>query len=342
MHVPACVAWRGVVRPDFAGRSIVLATTPPEFCDVSLAGHSLAASVATSATSSRIMRRATRCFRRNLRLHSQWRGDAPVGDSPPPLLLLHGLFGSSSNFRSPGLMLAKRRPVLLADLRNHGASPWSDECRLASMADDLIDTLDASGIDRATICGHSLGGKVAMVAALRAPERFSRLIVVDIAPVAYNTSHPGWRANVEIMDAMLALPAAALASRAEADKALAASGIGQGAEGAMVRAFLLQNLIADEKRWRLNLVALREAAASDVFAGFPSSLPPAPSTLPVRVISGTKSDYAITAEHNKEIQRLFPGAEGEGPYEIDSGHWVHAEKPKEFVAAVDEFADAGE
>ena len=70
------------------------------------------------------------------------------------------------------------------------------------MADDLIDTLDASGIEKATICGHSLGGKVAMVAALRAPERFSKLIVVDIAPVAYDHNHPGWKANVEIMDAM--------------------------------------------------------------------------------------------------------------------------------------------
>ena len=255
------------------------------------------------------------------------------------MLLLHGLFGSSSNFRSPGLALAKRRPVLLADLRNHGASPHSDNCSLESMADDLIDTLDASGIEKATICGHSLGGKVAMVAALRAPERFSKLIVVDIAPVAYDHNHPGWKANVEIMDAMLALPAASLASRAEADKALESAGIGKGAEGQMVRAFLLQNLIADEKRWRLNLKALREAAASDVFAGFPSTLPPAPSSLPVRVIMGTKSPYAITAEHNKEIQRLFPGAEVGGPLEIVAGHWVHAEKPKEFVAAVDEFAD---
>ena len=280
-----------------------------------------------------------RSFRRNFRLNSQWRTDAPTGESPPPLLLLHGLFGSSSNFRSPGLALAKRRPVLLADLRNHGASPHSDNCSLESMADDLIDTLDASGIEKATICGHSLGGKVAMVAALRAPERFSKLIVVDIAPVAYDHNHPGWKANVEIMDAMLSLPAAALASRAEADKALESAGIGKGAEGQMVRAFLLQNLIADEKRWRLNLKALREAAASDVFAGFPSTLPPAPSSLPVRVIMGTKSPYAITAEHNKEIQRLFPGAEVGGPLEIVAGHWVHAEKPKEFVAAVDEFAD---
>ena len=276
-----------------------------------------------------------RTFRRNLKLHAQWRGDSPSAASPSPLLLLHGLFGSSSNFRSPALQLAKRRPVLLADLRNHGASPWSDDCTLESMADDLVDTLDAMGIERATICGHSLGGKVAMVAALRSPERFSKLIVVDIAPVAYGATHVGWRTNLDIMDTLLGLPDAALGARADADQALVDAGIGANAPG--TRAFLLQNLIPDERRWRLNLAALREAGEKDVYAGFPD-LPPAPPSLPVRVISGAKSWYNLTPEHWAEVQRLFPGVEA-APHIIDAGHWVHAEKPNEFVAAVDEFAD---
>lgn len=223
----------------------------------------------------------------------------------------------------------------MVDLRNHGASPWSEDCSLESMADDLIDTLDAAGVDQATICGHSLGGKVAMAAALRAPHRLSRLIVVDIAPVAYGPTHAGWSMNLEIMDAMLGIPEAALGSRGDADQALVAAGVGVDSPG--VRAFLLQNLVPDERRWRFNLRALREAAAKDVYAGFPEQLPPAPATLPVRVISGARSWYAITDEHRKVFERLFPGVE-EQTSVIDAGHWVHAEKPAEFIAAVDDFA----
>lgn len=204
------------------------------------------------------------------------------------------------------------------------------------MADDIVDTLDAAGIEKATICGHSLGGKVAMVAALRAPERFSRLIVADIAPVEYGDKHPGWSMNLTIMDAMMAVPESALGSRADADAALVAAGIAADSPG--TRAFLLQNLVPDERRWRLNVPALRASAASGVYAGFPSALPPAPASLPVRVISGAKSFYALTPEHKAEVDRLFPGAEPETQW-IDAGHWVHAEKPADFVAAVDAFAD---
>ena len=278
-----------------------------------------------------------RFFRRGLRLHSQWRGDVPSSSaSSAPLVLMHGLFGSSSNFRSPGLALSKRRPVLLADLRNHGSSPWSDDCSLESMADDLIDTLDAHGVDKAAVCGHSLGGKVAMVAALRAPERFSKLIVVDIAPVTYGSMHPGWSVNLEIMDAMLSIPDAMLGTRGDADKALVAANIGVDAPG--IRAFLLQNLVPDERRWRLNLHALREAAANDVYSGFPEELPPAPSSLTVRMISGTTSSYAVTPEHRQVFERFFPGAERETLW-VEAGHWIHAEKPADFVHAVDSFAD---
>lgn len=278
-----------------------------------------------------------RVFNRGLRLHSVWRGE-PAAGSPPPLLLLHGLFGSSSNFRSPGLQLAKdgRRPVLLADLRNHGNSPWSDDCSLESMAEDVVDTLDAMGLEQVTICGHSLGGKVAMAAALKAPHRFTGLIVVDIAPVSYGSSHPGWSTNTSIMDAMAAIPPSALGSRADADRALEAAGVGAGAPG--VRAFLMQNLVPDERRWKFNLHALRAAAANDVYAGFPSQLPPAPASLAVRVISGTESWYALTAEHRVALQHWFPGAEPETCWIEGAGHWVHAERPAEFVALVDEFA----
>ena len=123
----------------------------------------------------------------------------------------------------------------------------------------------------------------------------------------------------------------------DADAALLRAGIGVEAPG--TRAFLMQNLVPDEQRWRLNLPALREAAATDVYAGFPASLPPAPADLPVRFISGTESWYAITPEHRGAIEALFPGAEAETQWVQGAGHWVHAERPKEFVALVDDFAE---
>ena len=222
--------------------------------------------------------------------------------------------------------------VVLVDLRNHGISPHDDDCGVEAMADDLIDTLDDLSLDRATLCGHSLGGKVAMAAALRAPERVARLIVADIAPVTYDAAMPSWRMNLSIMDAMAALPPSVLGSRATADKALAAS-VGD----AGVRAFLLQNLIPDESRWRLNLTALRSAANNGDLAGFPS-LPPASAALPVRVIAGARSDYCTTPAQRAAIEHHFPGAEAETVF-LEAGHWVHAEKPLEFAASVDSFCD---
>lgn len=262
---------------------------------------------------------------------------------PPRVAQLHGLFGSLSNFNTTGRRLSAdgKRTVVLADLRNHGASPWSDDCSITSMAADVLDLLDTLGAREAVLCGHSLGGKVAMAASLLAPERVSRLVVVDIAPVTYAAAtHEAWRANLSIMDAMAALPESALGSRPDADAALAAAGVGEPG----VRAFLLQNLLLDERRWRLNLHTLRDAAYRGDYAGFPDELPPAPPTLPVEVIAGARSEYCTLPEHRQAIERLFPAAAARpgGTRLLDAGHWVHAEKPNEFVALVDAFCAEGE
>jgi esterase len=226
--------------------------------------------------------------------------------------------------------------VILADLRNHGASPWSDDCSLEAMASDVLRLLDEVGASQGVLCGHSLGGKVAMTAALLAPERVSRLLIADIAPVVYDHSHESWRANLFIMDAMAAIPEAALGSRSDADAALAASVDDEG-----VRGFLLQNLMTDERRWRLNLHALRDAAHRGTYSGFPKDLPPAPASLPVRVVAGLRSNYCNAPEHRHAIERLFPGAEDKSAT-LDAGHWIHAEKPREFAALVDSFCADGE
>jgi pimeloyl-ACP methyl ester carboxylesterase len=253
--------------------------------------------------------------------------------SSEPLLLLHGLFGSSSNFRTPARSLNAHRTVVLPDLRNHGASSHDDDCSILSMAKDVVELLDTLGYERATLCGHSLGGKVAAAAALLHPERVAKLIVVDIAPVAYPSAHT-MSANSSIMDACARMAGPALADRKLADAALAAAAPAL-ADAPGIRAFLLQNLLPDQARWRLNLPGLRAANANGVLADFPAHLPPAPASLTARFIAGTRSDYLLPS-HRPAIERLFPGAEPETRM-VEAGHWLHAEKPVDFVALVDGF-----
>jgi len=103
--------------------------------------------------------------------------------SGPPLLVLHGLFGSSSNWRGVARQLAETHTVYSVDLRNHGASPWADSMAYPEMADDVLQLMDRLGLKQAAVLGHSMGGKTGMALALRHPQRVRRLFVVDIAPV---------------------------------------------------------------------------------------------------------------------------------------------------------------
>ena len=259
-------------------------------------------------------------------------GPEASADSPP-LVLMHGLFGSLSNFGTLARRLSAQRKVVLADLRNHGASPWSDDASFESMADDIIELLDNLNIPSAVLCGHSLGGKVAMTAALQQPDRLAALIVADIAPVEYTTANPGWQSTLAILEVMASLPAASLGSRAEADAALSAD-----VSEAGVRAFLLQNLLPEENRWRLNHIGLLKAARSGEFSRFPA-LPPAPLSMAARFIAGRRSSYCVEPEHREAMEAYFPGAEAEICW-LDAGHWVHAEKPDDFAILVDEFASS--
>jgi pimeloyl-ACP methyl ester carboxylesterase len=105
--------------------------------------------------------------------------------SGPPVLVLHGLFGSATNWRSVARALAKSRRVLAVDLRNHGLSPWADSMGYSDMADDVLALIEGKGLQQPAVIGHSMGGKVAMVLALRHPGSVGQLVVVDIAPVRY-------------------------------------------------------------------------------------------------------------------------------------------------------------
>jgi len=231
----------------------------------------------------------------------------------PPLLIAHGLYGSARNWGAIAKTLSKERQVISVDMRNHGASQWSNTNSYLDMAKDLAEVVDANG-GRADLIGHSMGGKAAMTLALSQPEKLRRLIVADIAPVAYN------RTQVQIIHALRNLDLSLVEKRSDADKLLAAE-----ISDAGTRAFLLQSLDLKKKKWRFNLDVLESEMPK--IMGFPSL--EGPFEGPVLFLSGGLSDY-ILPQYRPQIKALFPKARfARIP---DVGHWLHAEKPREFEA----------
>jgi pimeloyl-ACP methyl ester carboxylesterase len=239
-----------------------------------------------------------------------------------PVVLLHGLFGSAMNWHGIARALAGRGHVLVPDLRNHGASPHADEMDYGAHAGDVAALLDRHAASRPVVVGHSMGGKVAMRLALEHADRIGGLVVVDIAPVAY-PDHLRF-----VVDAMQRLDLPELSSRAEADAVLARS-----LREPALRQFLLQNLLRAERgfRWRINLPAI--AAGLESLMDFPVGAEESYEG-PVLFLSGARSDYLDDAGRERAM-RLFPGARFEVVPEV--GHWVHAEQPERFLAALQGF-----
>jgi esterase len=238
-----------------------------------------------------------------------------------PVVLLHGLFGSAGNLGAVQRPLSRRFRVLSLDLRNHGASPHAAEMSYPAMARDVLETLDARGIGTAALVGHSMGGKVAMAAALVAPERVSRLAVADIAPVSYS---PHFR---DFAQAMLAVDLSPGLTRGSADAALASA-----VADPRVRGFLLQNLRPGaQPAWRIGLREI--AAALPAIEGWdpPQGRPYGGPTL---FVSGARSDY-VRPEHRPAIRALFPAARFVAVKE--AGHWLHADNPAGFTAVLEAF-----
>jgi esterase len=241
----------------------------------------------------------------------------------PPVAILHGLFGSGRNWRSIAQQLAASHRVVALDLRNHGASPWADGMSYGEMVEDLRAALRARGIERAALLGHSMGGKVAMLAALLHPTEVERLVVVDIAPA------PNPPTLLAYVRAMRAVDLQRVTRRNEIDARLTGT-IPDPAE----RAFLLQNLVTGggAAHWRLNLPAIEHEFPKIV--GYPELPAGTAYQGPTLFVAGAHSNY-IQAEHEPVIRRLFPQARLE---RIEgAGHWVHAEQPQAFLQAVGPF-----
>lgn len=237
-----------------------------------------------------------------------------------PLILLHGLFGSSDNWGTVARHFAQHYQVISVDLRNHGKSPHGESQTYTDMENDLLEVCEALNLERIHLLGHSLGGKVAMQFATSHPDRIEKLIIVDMALRAYADAH------THLIDAMMAVDLTAVESRAEVDKALS-SAIPQ----AMVRQFLLMNLIKPENNlaWRINLAAIKN--------NYPGLLQAVCARTryekPCLFIRGERSDYVRDAD-TAHIKNHFTNAQFAS---LATDHWVHAEQPQAFIEVVGDF-----
>ncbi|MCU0907633.1 MAG: alpha/beta fold hydrolase [Rhodobacteraceae bacterium] len=241
-------------------------------------------------------------------------------ETAPPLLIAHGLFGSARNWGAMAKRLATGRRVVTVDMRNHGASPWHPTHRYEDLAADLAEVIAAQGTPM-DVLGHSMGGKAAMVLALTCPDHVRRLVVGDIAPVAYGHSQR------HLIDAMRGLDLSAVTRRSDADAALQGEISDPG-----VRAFLLQSLDVAGRRWLLNLDVL--AAEMPRITGWPDL--PGAFRGPVLVLVGEQSGY-VRPEHHASIAALFPASRLVTV--AGAGHWLHADRPAEVAVLVHDFLD---
>lgn len=237
-----------------------------------------------------------------------------------PLIILHGFFASSRNWRQVAERLSAGFHVYVPDMRNHGSSPHVSVMDYPSMAADLKLFLDQRGIKAAHFLGHSMGGKVAMWFALNYPEYVDKLIVVDIAPVSYKHSFD------HLIQALKALPLSEISNRKQAEAELAAEIPELG-----YRQFLLQNLVLShgEYRWRIDLDIFYRMAPNII--AFPETEQLEPFAGSALFIAGADSDYVKL----DDITVLFP--EADLSIIDNAGHWLHVQQPDIFIERVESF-----
>ena len=241
-----------------------------------------------------------------------------------PMIIMHGIFGSSDNWLTQARHFSANYHVITLDLRNHGQSEHHPDFDYPVMANDLNEFIDSKGLKDAIVIGHSMGGKVAMNFAIAHPDKLAKLIVVDIAPKPYNLEH------YVILDGLKAIPIDTLTSRQEADEVLS-----KFVPEADVRQFLLKNLQRKSEggfTWKLNLPVidknLKNIGLDLQFDG--------KFEKPTLFIRGSRSRYVHDADMER-IKKIFPKAE---LVSMDTGHWVQAEKPQEFVDVVTKWLTA--
>ena len=235
-------------------------------------------------------------------------------ESSPPIMIIHGLYGSGRNWGVIAKRLSDKFYVITIDLRNHGESPWFDSHNYHDMADDLVEVITSLKI-RPNIIGHSMGGKAAMVLALKNPDLVERLLIADIAPVTYKHDQS------KFIEAMQKIDLSKVERRSDAIMALS-----KYVEDKSLQNFFTQSLDLKTKTWKLNLDIL--SSEMHEILGFPKI--DGKFSGHTLFFRGEKSEY-IRAEHREIINSLFIKARFATLK--DAGHWLHAEKPREFENA---------
>ena len=235
-----------------------------------------------------------------------------------PLVILHGLFGTSDNWQTHAKKLGEYYRVILVDQRNHGHSPWSEDFTYEYLADDLERLIIHLGIDQFTLIGHSMGGKTAMYYSQKYPTRLEKMVIVDIGIKQYPMHHN------EIIKGIKSLDLTTISSRSAAEQAMIPFVDSYG-----VRQFLLKNLYWVEKgklAWRMNVDVL-EREMEEILAPIPNI----EVWTPTLFLRGAMSNYILDEDWDA-IEEIFPDATLET---IDNaGHWVHSEQPDEFIEMV--------
>mmetsp|Transcript_11439 Transcript_11439/g.11467 ORF Transcript_11439/g.11467 Transcript_11439/m.11467 type:complete len:348 (-) Transcript_11439:155-1198(-) len=287
----------------------------------------------------------------------------------PPILILHGLLGSSRNFQSWGKMLSNALPasdIICLDLRNHGrsASQGSTEASYELMAADVKETMDYLNIEKAHLIGHSMGGKTAAVTALR-PDMLDRILsvcILDISPVHYE---PGeWLREVfnsmislffvftsdmhlfpvkieefaSVTDTVEVLSSLSGALEAQTSRQEVMELLSRHFTDPTLVAFLMTNLQQKASQsagfhWKFAVDSIHKSLGN--IRSFPSHEGPYPGK--ALIVKAAKSSF-VRSLHIPAIIELFPS------YNLatvrDAGHWLHAEKPKETVELVVRFLNS--
>jgi esterase len=244
--------------------------------------------------------------------------------SGPPLLILHGLYGSSDNWISIARNIERNFTVYLPDQRNHGQSPHSDYHDYESLCQDLYELAEDLDLDKFFLAGHSMGGKVAIKFALKWPEKISGLVIVDISPFpASDPDKSFYSQHKKILDTILSIDVAHLSSRTEADALLSIK-----IDSEKVRGFILKNLQRmnnNSFKWKLDAESLRKNLVNIMDGIQRPDEDTFPVTgFPVLFLKGENSNYIPESDFS-DIGRIFPAAE---IIKIkDAGHWIHSDRP---------------
>jgi pimeloyl-ACP methyl ester carboxylesterase len=248
------------------------------------------------------------------------------GESGQSLIIVHGLFGSIANWRSVARELSSDYKVYVVDQRNHGDSNHIDSMTYFDMASDLNEFIEEHQLNDFILCGHSMGGKAAMIYALSGFESvqyMNSMVILDIAPVTYGHSHAPYLqalANIELSE---------INSRAQVDKLLQPDIVDNA-----TRLFLMQSLErkGDSFRWKLNVPILQKFMPDIV--GFPEeSVVNRKNNVKVLFLFGSKSEY-VTKSMYSLINQFFPNAQFDS---VDAGHWLHVEKRQEMLKSMTRF-----